>query len=107
MNACVLYSGGKDSSLMAVILDKLGYEIELVTVNFGILPSWKAASQSARNIGFPHRVLEVDENILREGVEMILKDDFPNNGLNLIHYHALQAAAEKYPLVADGTRRDD
>ena len=30
MKACVLYSGGKDSSLMAVMLEKLGYQVDLV-----------------------------------------------------------------------------
>jgi hypothetical protein len=65
MNACVLYSGGKDSSIMAVILQKLEYKVELVTVNFGILPSWKAAAQSAKNLGFTHKILEADEIILQ------------------------------------------
>jgi predicted subunit of tRNA(5-methylaminomethyl-2-thiouridylate) methyltransferase len=107
MNACVLYSGGKDSSIMAVILQKLEYKIELVTVNFGILPSWKAAAQSAKNLGFTHKILEADENILQEGVDMILGDGFPNNGLNYIHQQMLQIAAENYSIIADGTRRDD
>ena len=107
MNACVLYSGGKDSSIMAVILQKLEYKVELVTVNFGILPSWKAAAQSAKNLGFTHKILEADENILQEGVDMILGDGFPNNGLNYIHQQMLQIAAENYSIIADGTRRDD
>ena len=72
MNAGVLYSGGKDSSIMAVILRKLDYKVELIIVNFGILPSWKAAAQSAKNLGFTHKILEADENILLEGVDMIL-----------------------------------
>jgi len=107
MNACVLYSGGKDSSIRAVILQKLEYKVELVTVNFGILPSWKAAAQSAKNLGFTHKILEADENILQEGVDMILGDGFPNNGLNYIHQQMLQIAAENYSIIADGTRRDD
>jgi predicted subunit of tRNA(5-methylaminomethyl-2-thiouridylate) methyltransferase len=107
MNAGVLYSGGKDSSIMAVILQKLDYKVELITVNFGILPSWKAAAQSAQNLGFPHKILEADENILHEGVDMILEDSFPNNGLNYIHHQMLQLAAENYSIIADGTRRDD
>ncbi len=107
MTACVLYSGGKDSSIMVVILQKLEYKVELLTVNFGILPSWKAAAQSAKNLGFTHKILEADENILQEGVNMILKDGFPNNGLNYIHQQMLQIAAEDYSTIADGTRRDD
>jgi predicted subunit of tRNA(5-methylaminomethyl-2-thiouridylate) methyltransferase len=107
MNAGVLYSGGKDSSIMAVILQKLDYEVELITVNFGILPSWKAAAQSAQNLGFPHKILEADENILQEGVDIILEDGFPNNGLNYIHHQMLQLTAKNYSIIADGTRRDD
>ena len=107
MNACVLYSGGKDSSIMAVILQKLEYKVELRTVNFGLLPSWKAAAQSAENLGFKHRILEADETILQEGVEIILKDGYPNNGLNHIHQQIIQIAAENYPVIADGIRRDD
>jgi predicted subunit of tRNA(5-methylaminomethyl-2-thiouridylate) methyltransferase len=107
MKACVLYSGGKDSSLMAVILQKLGYQVELVTVNFGVFPSWKPAAQSAQNLGFPHQILAAPENLLQEAVEMIINDGFPNHGLNHIHSQALRIAADDYPAVADGTRRDD
>lgn len=107
MKACVLYSGGKDSSLMAVVLQKLGYQVELATVNFGIFSSWKPAAQSANNLGFTHKILKADTRLLEEAVEMILNDGFPNNGLNHIHSQAMQIAAENYSVVADGTRRDD
>ncbi|SCG86274.1 DUF7411 family protein [Methanobacterium congolense] len=107
MNACVLYSGGKDSSLMAVILQRLGYEVELVTVNFGTFPSWKAAAESASNLGFKHRVLEADKKVLESAVDTIIQDGFPNNGINHVHLHALEVASLNYDLIADGTRRDD
>lgn len=107
MKVCVLYSGGKDSSLMAVILHKLGYQVELATVNFGIFPSWKPAAQSAHNLGFSHQILKADTSLLDETVEMILDDGFPNNGLNHIHSQTMKIAAENYSVVADGTRRDD
>lgn len=107
MKACVLYSGGKDSSLMAVILQSLGYEVELLTMNFGVYPSFKPAAESARNLGYPHRVFEADRGLLEKATEIILEDGFPNNGLNYLHGEALHLAAEKYPVVADGTRRDD
>ena len=107
MKAGVLYSGGKDSSIVAVILKKLGYEVELVTVNFGVYPSWKAAAESSSNLGFKHRILMADPDILKDAVDTIINDGFPNNGINHIHKYALEMAAKDYSLVADGTRRDD
>jgi predicted subunit of tRNA(5-methylaminomethyl-2-thiouridylate) methyltransferase len=107
MKAGVLYSGGKDSSIIAVILKKLGYEVELVTVNFGVYPSWKAAAESSSNLGFKHRILMAEPDILKDAVDTIINDGFPNNGINHIHKYALELAAKDYTLVADGTRRDD
>ncbi len=107
MKACVLYSGGKDSSLIAVVLKNLGYEVELVTVNFGIYPSWKSAANSSSNLGFKHRILNAEPNVLKSAVNTIIRDGFPNNGINQVHKYSLELAAKNYPLVADGTRRDD
>lgn len=64
MKACVLFSGGKDSSLMATILDRLGMDVELVTVNFGIYDSWKAAAESAKALDFEHKVLKLNKKSL-------------------------------------------
>lgn len=107
MKAGVLYSGGKDSSLMAVILQRLGYAVELLTINFGKYPSWKAAKESALNLGFTHHVIKADKTILDDAVDIILDDGFPNNGIDHIHRQALELASEMYSTVADGTRRDD
>jgi predicted subunit of tRNA(5-methylaminomethyl-2-thiouridylate) methyltransferase len=107
MKACVLYSGGKDSSLMAFILNKLGYDVELVTVNYGIYPSWKPAAESASNLNFNHRVMMADSDTIRSAVQTILNDGFPNNGINQLHKYALELVAKEYDVVADGTRRDD
>ncbi|MBI5680066.1 MAG: hypothetical protein HZC47_04135 [Methanobacterium sp.] len=107
MKACVLYSGGKDSSLMAVILEKLGYDVELVTLNFEIFDSFKPAEESASSIGFKHSVLKADRSIIQNATNIIIDDQFPNNGINYIHKEALNLASKNYDVVADGTRRDD
>lgn len=107
MKAGVLYSGGKDSSLMAVILKRMGLEVELVTANFGVYDSWIPASKSASALGFKHRVLNIDKNVLKSAIEKIMEDGFPNNGIDYIHHQVLEKLAEEYSLVADGTRRDD
>lgn len=107
MKACVLYSGGKDSSLMAVILEKLGYKVELVTLNFRIFPSFKPAAESASSIGFKHRVFKADRALAQIAANIIINDGFPNNGINYIHKEALDLVSQDYDVVADGTRRDD
>ncbi len=107
MKSCVLYSGGKDSSLMAVILQKLGYDVELVTLNFGVFDSFKSAEESAASLGFKHSVLNADKKILEDATRIILDDRFPNNGINYIHKEALNIVARNYDVVADGIRRDD
>jgi len=107
MKTCVLYSGGKDSSLMAVILQKLGYDVELVTLNFGVFDSFEPAVKSALSLGFKHHILKADTKIVEEAARIILDDGFPNNGINYIHKEALDIVACHYDVVADGTRRDD
>jgi hypothetical protein len=103
----VLYSGGKDSSLAAYILSKLGYEVELITANFGVLDSWKYAKESAQIIGFKHKVMKFEKDVVEEASKMIITDGFPKNGINFIHRHVLNRVAKSYEIVADGTRRDD
>lgn len=105
--ACVLYSGGKDSSLMAIILQKLGFDVELVTANFGVYDSFIPASKSAKALGFNHNVLKMDTDILDKTCDIIMEDGFPNEGIKFIHEAVVEEAANNYDLVADGTRRDD
>ena len=107
MKACVLYSGGKDSSLIAVILKKLGFNVELCTANFGVYDSYLPAKNSAKALDFNHKILEMDFEILNKATNMIIEDDFPNNGINFIHKNVIDYVACNYDIVADGTRRDD
>lgn len=107
MKAAVLYSGGKDSSLVAVILQRLGYHVELLTANFNIYPSFKPAEKTAENLGFSHRVLRADETLLENAVTRILENGYPNQGIDYLHKQVLELAASRYEVVADGIRRDD
>ncbi|NYT18232.1 MAG: hypothetical protein GKB98_01330 [Methanobacteriales archaeon] len=107
MKAAVLYSGGKDSSLVAVILQRLGYQVELLTANFGIYPSFKPAEKTAKNLGFSHQVLRADKTLLENAVSRIMADGYPNQGINYLHKQVLELAASGYEVVADGVRRDD
>ncbi|MDL2246450.1 hypothetical protein LJB96_02415 [Methanobrevibacter sp. OttesenSCG-928-K11] len=107
MKACVLYSGGKDSSLMAVMLKKLGFDVDLCTANFGLYDSFHPAKLSAKSLEFNHKVLELDFEVLNKATDMIMENNFPNDGIKLIHNEVVEYAADYYPVVADGTRRDD
>ena len=107
MKVAVLYSGGKDSSFVAVMLQRLGLEVELVTANFGVYDSYVPASKSAESLGFNHSVLEMDTGILKKACEMILEDGFPNDGIKYIHKMTVERLAETHDIIADGTRRDD
>ena len=107
MKAGVLYSGGKDSSFVAVMLKRLGLDVELCTANFGVYDSYIPASRSAEALGFKHNVLKMDYDILDKTCEMIMDDGFPNDGIKFIHAQTVERIADDYDIIADGTRRDD
>ena len=107
MKAAVLYSGGKDSSFVAVMLKRLGLDVELFTAKFGVYDSYVPASKSADALGFKHNVLKMDKSILEKTCEMILDDGFPNDGIKYIHKQTIEALADDHDIIADGTRRDD
>ena len=107
MKAGVLYSGGKDSSFMAVMLKRLGLDVELCTANFGVYDSYIPAGKSAEALGFKHKVLKMDLDILDKTCEMIMDDGFPNDGIKFIHAQTVERIADDYDIIADGTRRDD
>ncbi|KZX13231.1 DUF7411 family protein [Methanobrevibacter oralis] len=107
MKAGVLYSGGKDSSFMAIILKKLGFDVELCTANFGVYKSYIPAKLSAKSLNFTHKVLDLDFELLDKTCDIIMKDGFPNEGIKFIHKNVIEEVAENYDIIADGTRRDD
>ncbi len=104
-----LYSGGKDSSLSAWILTRLGYEVRLVTVSFGILDNWRFARETAERLSFEHRVLYLPRESLEKAADMAVKDGHPNNAIQFIHERALEelASLPEVERISDGTRRDD
>ncbi|MDO5843771.1 MAG: alpha hydrolase [Methanocorpusculum sp.] len=104
--AGVLYSGGKDSSLAAVLLSR-DYDVELLTFVFDenrAVPSIEAA---AKELGFPFRKLTFAPGFLNECADTIIHDGHPANAIEEAHRRSLCAAAQEYEVVADGTRRDD
>lgn len=110
MKVQVLYSGGQDSSLSAVLLEPF-FEVELVTCSFGS-DAWRHARRAAEVIGFPFRTISLGPDVMQEATDLMLKYGYPRYGINYVHRKALEAVAynasadgSKY--IADGTRRDD
>jgi predicted subunit of tRNA(5-methylaminomethyl-2-thiouridylate) methyltransferase len=107
MHLALLYSGGKDSSLAAYLLDRMGFEVKLVCATFGINDDWEFARESANALGFEFEVLNLERDILDEAQKIVKDDRYPRHAITHIHKKALVAAAKNYKVLSDGTRRDD
>jgi len=103
----VLYSGGKDSTLAALVLEEF-YDVTLVTATFAVTDEWEHAEEAAERIGLPFERVDLDRDVAEDALDQLQADGFPRNAIQLIHEHALETvAALEYDAVADGTRRDD
>lgn len=103
----VLYSGGKDSTLAAVVLDRF-YDVTLVTCHFGITDAWQHAAKTADTLGYSFQSINLDREVAEDAVDQMIADGYPRNGIQTVHEHALEVlAAQQFDAVADGTRRDD
>ena len=107
MELALLYSGGKDSSLAALLLAEF-YDVRLVTGSFEITDDWEHAEQAADALEFPFETLSLDREVAETAVDRMAADGYPRNGIQQVHDHALEQAAElDVAAIADGTRRDD
>jgi predicted subunit of tRNA(5-methylaminomethyl-2-thiouridylate) methyltransferase len=103
----LLYSGGKDSTLAALLLDGLA-DVTLLCGTFDITDDHEHARAAAQAVGFPSRRLDLDPAVADDAIEQMLADGYPRNGIQQVHEHALEeATALSVDAVADGTRRDD
>ncbi|MFB6270058.1 MAG: asparagine synthase-related protein [Halobacterium sp.] len=107
MQLGLLYSGGKDSTLAALVLERF-YDVTLVTAHFGITDECEHARRAADAAGFEFTALELDREVAEDAVEKMREDGYPRNGIQHVHEHALEAVADlEFDAIADGTRRDD
>ncbi|HPY60154.1 MAG TPA: alpha hydrolase [Methanospirillum sp.] len=106
MKAAVLFSGGKDSSLAAILLSTW-YEVELNTFLFSRDTKINAVMEAARSLGFPHHVREFRKELLGEIVDLIVREGFPNNAIQQVHREAIRELSGEYKVIADGTRFGD
>lgn len=107
MELALLYSGGKDSSLAALLLDEF-YDVRLVTAHFSVTDDWHHARDAAAELGFSFETVDLDESVADDAVEQMVEDGFPRNGIQRVHDHALETVADlDVDAIADGSRRDD
>lgn len=109
--AAVLFSGGKDSALAALLLEP-HYDVTLVTCGFGLTDLTEHAAESAAALGLPHETRRLPDSVLESAVDQLLADGYPNEAVQSVHEAAVELLAEEatesgWDLVADGTRRDD
>jgi predicted subunit of tRNA(5-methylaminomethyl-2-thiouridylate) methyltransferase len=106
MKAGVLYSGGKDSSLAAMMLGTY-YEVELNTFVFDPAKSIPSVENAAHALGLALRKRTFQEGLLDEVVDLVNNDRYPNNAINLVHRTAVETLCREYRVVGDGTRFND
>ncbi|MFB6146456.1 MAG: alpha hydrolase [Halobacteriaceae archaeon] len=107
MRLALLYSGGKDSTVAALLLSEF-YDVTLVAAHFGATEAWTHARDAAAELGLPFERIELDESVALDAVDQMAEDGYPRRGIQQVHEHALETVADLgYAAVADGTRRDD
>ncbi|MFC7227897.1 alpha hydrolase [Salinirubellus salinus] len=109
--AAVLFSGGKDSALAALLLEP-HYDVTLVTCGFGLTDLTENAAASAAALSLPHETRRLESAVLESAVDRLCADGYPNAAVQSVHEAAVErlagdAAAAGWDVVADGTRRDD
>jgi len=102
MKAGVLFSGGKDSSLAAILLSA-NYEVELNTFVFSPDTAIPQIEQAAAALGFPHHKWIFPSSFLDESVEIIVRCGFPGEAIQRIHREAIRVLCNRYEVIGDGT----
>lgn len=107
MDAAVLFSGGKDSTLAGIVLAGFA-DVTMVCGTFGVTDAYQHARDVAQAIGFEFDTITLDRDVAQAAVNTMVADGYPATGIQRVHDHALEVIAEdEYDTIADGTRRDD
>jgi predicted subunit of tRNA(5-methylaminomethyl-2-thiouridylate) methyltransferase len=107
MDVGLLYSGGTDSTLAALLLDSVA-DLTLLGCTFGVTDDYEHARNAAAAVGLPFRRVDLDRSVAHGAIERMIADGYPREGIQRVHEHALERAAGLgFDAVADGTRRDD
>ena len=106
MKAGVLYSGGKDSSLAAIMLGTY-YEVELNVFVFNPSRQVPSVDAAAQVLGFPLIKRIFRKGLLDEMVDLVNACGYPNDAINRVHQIAVETLSAEYKIVGDGTRFND
>jgi predicted subunit of tRNA(5-methylaminomethyl-2-thiouridylate) methyltransferase len=106
MKAGVLFSGGKDSSLAAIMLGTY-YEVELNFFVFDPSRQVPSVDAAAQVLGFPLKKRVFRKGFLDEMVDLVKTCGYPNEAINTVHQVAVETLSSEYAVVGDGTRFND
>ena len=106
MKAGVLYSGGKDSSLAAIMLGTY-YEVELNVFVFDPSRQVPSVDAAAQALGFPLRKRVFRKGLLDEMADLVNACGYPNDAINRVHKIAIETLSNEYQVIGDGTRFND
>jgi hypothetical protein len=106
MKAGVLYSGGKDSSLAAIMLGTY-YEVELNVFVFDPSRQVPSVDAAAQALGFPLIKRVFRKGLLDDMVDLVKTCGYPNDAINTVHQIAVETLSSEYAVVGDGTRFND
>ena len=106
MKAGVLFSGGKDSSLAAIMLGTY-YEVELNFFVFDPSRQVPSVDAAAQVLGFPLIKRVFRKGFLDDMVDLVKTCGYPNDAINTVHQAAVETLSSEYAVVGDGTRFND
>jgi len=106
MKAGVLFSGGKDSSLAAIMLGTY-YEVELNFFVFDPSRQVPSVDAAAQVLGFPLIKRVFRKGFLDDMVDLVKTCGYPNDAINSVHQVAVETLSSEYAVVGDGTRFND
>jgi predicted subunit of tRNA(5-methylaminomethyl-2-thiouridylate) methyltransferase len=106
MKAGVLFSGGKDSSLAAIMLGTY-YEVELNFFVFDPSRQVPSVDAAAQVLGFPLIKRVFRKGFLEDMVDLVKTCGYPNDAINTVHQAAVETLSSEYAVVGDGTRFND
>ncbi len=95
MKAGVLYSGGKDSSLAAIMLGTY-YEVELNVFVFDPSRQVPSVDAAAQALGFPLKKRVFKKGLLDEMVDLVKTCGYPNDAINTVHQVAVETLSSEY-----------